>query len=137
MVLPWRENLRIRLGGDGAEEYYGFYWGGGAFSATADITGAAADASYLFTEGSAGSFCSGGASETLNSGDSFTNTIAIANLAAGQYCIGLEANSLTDPGFAMMFNTPVSGTPEPSALIPICAALGIIGAFRRAKRHAQ
>ena len=121
------------IGGQGAEEYYGFYWGGGAFSASADITGAAAGASYLFTEGSAGSFCSGGASETLNSVDSFTSTIAIANLAPGKYCIGLDANSLADPGFALTFNSPVSGVPEPSALIPLSVALGMTGLLRHAK----
>lgn len=120
------------IGGQGAEEYYGFYWGGGAFSASADITGASGG-SYLFTEGSAGSFCSGGASQTLNIGDTFTNTIAIANLAPGQYCIGIETSSLTDPGFAMTFNTPVSGVPEPSVLIPLSVAFGMIGLLRHAK----
>jgi hypothetical protein len=124
------------IGGQGAEEYYGFYWAGGAFSATASI--ATSDGSYLFTEGNAGSFCSGGASETLNSGDSFTNTIAIANLAPGQYCIGIENNGIPDPGFAMTFNTPVSGVvPEPSSLIPLSLALGIIGFIRRAKHLGQ
>jgi hypothetical protein len=100
------------IGGQGAEEYYGFYWGGGAFSATAAVTGASDAASYLFTVGSAGSFCSGGASRNLNSSDAFSGTIATA-MPAGQYCIGLDANSLADPGFALTFNTPVSGTPEP------------------------
>lgn len=74
------------IGGPGAEEYYGFYWGGGAFSAKASITGASDAASYLFTVGSAGSFCSGGASETLNSNDTFSSTIATAmpvNTASG------------------------------------------------------
>jgi hypothetical protein len=121
------------IGGPDAEEYYGFYWGGGAFSASADVTGAAAGASYLFTEGNASSSCSGGASETLNSADSFANTIAIANLAPGQYCIGLDANSLLDPTFALTFNTPVTGTPEPSSLVPLLIALGMIGLLRRAK----
>jgi hypothetical protein len=122
------------IGGDGAEEYYGFYWGGGAFSASADVTGAGPGTSYQFTEGTAGSFCSGGASETLNSGDSFTNTIAIANLAPGQYCIGLTANSAADPIYAFIFLTPVSGVvPEPSGLIPLSAAFGVMVFLRHRK----
>jgi hypothetical protein len=124
------------IGGLGAEEYYGFYWGGGAFSATASVATSAG--SYLFTEGNAGSFCSGGASETLNNLDGFTDTIAIANLAPGQYCIGIENNGVVDPGFAMTFNAPVSGVvPEPSSLIPLSLALGIIGFIRRAKHLGQ
>ena len=120
------------IGGQGAEEYYGFYWGGGAFSAKADITGASDAASYLFTVGSASSFCSGGASETLNSSDSFESTIATA-MPAGQYCIGLDANSLADPGFALTFNTPVSGTPEPgyTAILLVGLAALIFAARRK------
>lgn len=122
------------IGGPGAEEYYGFYWGGGAFSASADVSGAGPGTSYQFTEGTAGSFCSGGASETLNSGDSFTNTIGIANLAPGQYCIGLETNSVADPIFAFTFFTPVSGVvPEPSGLIPLFVAFGVIVFLRHTK----
>jgi hypothetical protein len=56
--------------------------GGGAFSATASITGANAGA---FSEGVA---CGGGATTTLDSGDSYTNTIANPNLAPGTYCSG-------------------------------------------------
>jgi hypothetical protein len=120
------------IGGLGAEEYYGFYWNGGAFSATASV--ATTDGSYLFTEGSTGSFCSGGASEALNNLDGFTNTIAIANLAPGQYCIGIENNSAADPIFAFTFLTPVNGVvPEPSGLIPIFVALGLIVFLRRTK----
>jgi hypothetical protein len=89
------------ISGQGAEEYYGFFWGGGAFSATASITGASGAASYLFEEGTAGGFCSDGTSKTLSSGDSFASTIAIANLAPGQYCIGIDANSPSDPAFAI------------------------------------
>ena len=125
------------IGGQGAEEYYGFFWAGGAFSATASISGASADASYLFTEGLAGSFCSGGASQTLNSGDSFSQTISIGNLAPGQYCIGIDANSANDPNFSLTFNTPVSGVaagPEPSSFILLSTAFGMGVVARRVKR---
>lgn len=125
------------IGGLGAEEYYGFYWAGGAFSATASITGASSTASYLFTDGLAGSSCSGGASETLNSGDSFTSTIASANLAPGQYCIGIDANSANDPNFSLTFNTPVSGVPEPSGFVLLSVGLGMIGVLRLARRGRQ
>jgi hypothetical protein len=125
------------IGGQGSEDYYGFYWAGGAFSATASITGASSTASYLFTEGLASGFCGGGASNTLNSGDSFTGTIASANLAPGQYCIGLDANSANDPNFSLTFNTPVSSVPEPSGFVLLSAGLGMIVVLRHAKRRRQ
>lgn len=123
------------IGGQGSEDYYQFYWGGGAFSATASITGASSTASYLFSDGpSYGISCSVGPSLTLNSGDSFTGTLASANLAPGQYCIGIDANSANDPNFSLTFNTPVSGAPEPSGFILLSAGLGMIGVLRRARR---
>jgi len=128
------------IGGDGSQEYYGFFWAGGAFSATANISGASAAASYLFTEGLAGSFCGGGASQTLNSGDSFTSTISIGDLAPGQYCIGIDANSANDPNFSLTFNTPVSGpsaVPEPSSFVLLSITLGMIVAFHRVKRSEE
>lgn len=125
------------IGGPRAEEYYGFFWTGGAFSATASITGASSTASYLFTEGLAGSSCSGGPSQTLDSGDSFTNTIASANLAPGQYCIGISANSAIDPNFLLAFNTPVVGAPEPSGFILLSAGLAAIAVLRCTKRGRQ
>jgi hypothetical protein len=124
------------IGGQGSEDYYLFYWGGGAFSATASITGASSTASYLFTDGLAASSCSGGSSQTLNSGDSFTGTISNPSLAPGQYCIGLDANNANDPNFVLTFNTPVSATPEPSCFLLLSAGLGMIGVLR-AKRGRQ
>ena len=124
------------IGGQGSEDYYSFYWAGGAFSATASITGASSTASYLFTDGLVGSSCSGGASQTLNSGDSFTSTLASANLAPGQYCIGIDANSANDPNFSLTFNTPVSGVPEPSGFVLLFTGLGMIVVLR-AKRGRQ
>jgi len=122
------------IGGAGAQEFYSFFWGGGPFSASASITGASSPTSYTFTAGPVGSFCGGGASQLLNSGDSFAGTIAISSLPAGQYCIGIETNSLADPGYSLTFNTPVSGVPEPGGLALIPGGLAIIFALRRARR---
>src|SRR5579862_2814316 len=94
------------ISGQGSEDYYGFDWAGGAFSATASISGASAGASYVFSGGVIGS-CNA-ISQTLNSGDSFTGTLSVADLPAGQYCIGLDAIGGGDPNFALSFNTPVS-----------------------------
>jgi hypothetical protein len=99
------------IGGVGSAAYYGFYWGGGAFSASASIINANAGASYLLSEGAVGGSCSGGGTATLNSGDNFTGTIAIANLAPGFYCIGVDANNSSDPAVALTFNTPVTASP--------------------------
>jgi hypothetical protein len=96
------------ISGQGAEDYYGFYWNGGAFSASASVGGASNAASYLFTEGTTAGLCSGGASITLNQANNFTGTIAMPNLEPGEYCIGLNANNSNDPPFSLTFNTPVS-----------------------------
>jgi len=119
------------------EIYYDFQWRGGAFSATGTVTGASSGSSYLFSTGVDGTCASGGTS-TLNSGDSFTGTIAIANLPAGQYCIGIDTNSVIDPAVLLTFNTPVSGvtgvvgTPEPSYFVLLSIGLLAIG-FRNAR----
>lgn len=120
------------IGGPGSQDYYFFSWVGGAFSASAAITGAPAGASYLFSEGLAGSCNS--ANTTLDSSDSFTGTISIGNLAPGQYCIGLDANNPNDPDFALTFNTPVSGAPEPSGLVLLPTSIGMIVVLRRTRR---
>jgi hypothetical protein len=123
------------IGGQGSQDYYWFQWPGGAFSATGGITGASAGASYLFSEGGAGS-CSSGGTATLNSSDSFSGTISFANLAPGQYCIGIDANNLNDPSFSLTFNTPVEGvaTPEPSTLLLLSVGLGTACVVRLRKR---
>ncbi len=122
------------IGGQGTQDYYTFLWTGGAFSASASITGASAGASYLFSEGDAGG-CSGGGTATLNSGDSFSSTISVANLAPGQYCIGIDANNSNDPAFTLTFNTPVDGTPtpEPSYFVFVSIGLSAIGVLHLKK----
>jgi hypothetical protein len=121
------------ISGQGAQDYYWFYWSGGPFAATASITGASSGASYLFSAGLAGT-CSSVANQTLNTADSFYSTISAANLPAGQYCIGLNANSPNDPNFSLTFDTPVSGTPEPSTFLLLSlGAAGIFGLRRFAR----
>jgi hypothetical protein len=128
-------SLSGTISGIGAEDYYTFYWGGGAFSATATVTGASSGASYVFSAGVSGS-CNSVGNETLNSGDGFSDAISAGNLAAGSYCIGINANSANDPNFSLTFNTPVSAAPEPSAFVLLSAGLGMIGVLR-AKRGRQ
>jgi len=131
--------ITATLSAETSESYYDFQWGGGAFSATGTVDGASSGASYLFSTGGNGS-CTSGGTATLNSGDNFTGTIAIANLPAGQYCIGIDTNSLTDPDFLLTFDTPVAGVsapsavPEPSGLVLPCIGLMLIGWHLRARR---
>jgi hypothetical protein len=124
------------ISGQGDEDYYWFYWGGGTFAATASISGASGGASYLFSAGTAGS-CNTVGSQTLNNGDGFSATIYDANLPAGQYCIGLDANSAIDPSFSLTFNTPVNATPEPSAFLLLLGGLAVIAVAGRANRQAH
>jgi hypothetical protein len=123
------------IGGLQSQDYYTFLWAGGAFSATASIAGTPdAGSSYLFSEGISGG-CSGGATASLSSSDSFTSTIAVANLPAGQYCIGIDTLASSDPYFVLNFNTPVSDAPEPSSIVFLCVGLGILGALRFTRRE--
>ncbi len=120
------------IGGDGLTDYYSFLWAGGAFNVTASITGTTNDgSSYIFSYGLSGSGgCSSLGSATLNSGDSFTGMVGNnSSLAAGQYCIGIDANSVNDPGFTITFDTPVESTvpetPEPSTIALLFAGTGL------------
>jgi hypothetical protein len=57
------------------------------------------------------------------------------SLARGEYCIGLDANSPNDPNFSLVFNTPLSGVPEPSTFLLLSAGIGLMSARRLAKRR--
>jgi len=126
------------IGGFGSQDYYSFFWPGGAFSATASLTNVTGStSSYLFSQGVAGT-CDSGGSVTLNTADSFTGTITNPNLLGGQYCIGLFANNPLDPNFTLTFNTPVSDpAPEPAGFVLMAAGLGTIAALRLRKRAAR
>jgi hypothetical protein len=119
------------ISGLGAEDYYSFYWGGGAFSATASVTGASNGGSYIFSAGVA-SVCSSIGSQTLNSGDGFSNIISNADLPPGEYCIGLNANSANDPNFSLTFSSPVGNTPEPSTFMLLLGGLVVMASASRA-----
>ena len=121
------------ISGQGSQDYYAFLWDGGPFSATASITGANTGASYLFSEGAIGT-CSS-APQTLNSGNNFIDTISIPNLPAGEYCIGLNADNPNDPSFSLVFDTPVTGVPEPSAFVLFSIGLGTLSVFRPKKHY--
>lgn len=115
-----------------SEIYYDFLWRGGFFSATGTVDGASSGSSYVFSTGVSGTCTSGGTS-TLNSADSFTGTISVNNLPAGQYCIGIDANTATDPSFFLTFNTPVNPAaavaqlPEPSGFVLLSIGLLLTG----------
>lgn len=125
--------------GDGSAEFYGFSWAGGAFTVDASVTGANANASYDFIlYGPNGEV----ADVVLDAADSFMAPIDEAAMAAGDYAIGLVANSANDPEFSIVFDTPVSGgggarvVPEPSTwamLLIGFAGLGFAGL--RVRRH--
>jgi hypothetical protein len=134
------------IGGSGSQDYYSFLWAGGAFNVTASINGTTGSFSY----GSGGN-CSNLGNVTLNGG-SFTGTFGNnGTLAAGQYCIGIDATSVgLNPTFGLTFNTPVEGigsgvpaAPEPSTITLLFVGTGffvgagMISVLRRKKRSRQ
>jgi hypothetical protein len=132
-------SVGITTGGQGLQDYYSFLWAGGAFNVTAFINnGTNASFSYGVVSGSGG--CSSLGSATLNSGDNFTGIVGNnAALAAGEYCIGIDAVSL-DPQFTLTFNTPVEGiipaAPEPSTFALFFVGTGMLIVVLRRRRAA-
>jgi hypothetical protein len=137
---PGVEGVNGVISGLGAQDYYQFQWAGGAFSATASIADQSLADTFLFSLGVSGT-CST-VSQTLNSGDSFSGTISLANLAPGLYCIGLTSTAENDPAYTLTFNTLVQGQaqsyglflPEPSSLALLSIGLGMIGVRRLTRR---
>ncbi|HLH41075.1 MAG TPA: hypothetical protein VKX39_18135 [Bryobacteraceae bacterium] len=122
------------ISGNNAQDYYSFYWNGGAFAASASITNALAGTSFQFSAGAAGS-CNSIGSQTLNAGDGYSGTIGAGNLAPGQYCIGLTENGTTDPNYAITFNTPLTA-PEPGTFLLFSAGVAVmvaVGGIRTRK----
>src|SRR5271170_6504926 len=124
--------ISASIGGLGSEASYEFGWPGGAFSATASVSGANPTGSYLFQlsqPGNPGTVIDDG---TLDGADSFTATINDALLASGDYVIALLANSTDDPTFTIDFATPVNGTagtatvPEPPSLLLLAPGLILV-----------
>lgn len=124
------------IGGDGSQEYYSFLWGGGSLSIGASVTGAPGTASYLLTGGGSNN-CSNLGSQSLNSSNNFSNTLSLASLAPGQYCIGLSASDLADPNFELTFSTPVSAVPEPTTFVLLSFGMATISVLRRTHNSRQ
>ncbi len=139
------------IGGNGSESYYSFLWAGGAFNVTASLGGASGGSSYIFSYGVSGSGgCSNLGSVVLNSADGFAGTLGSNNappLAAGQYCIGIDANSVADPASGvtlspLTFNTPVEGigaaasAPEPCTFGLLFVGMGMLISVLRRRRAA-
>jgi hypothetical protein len=70
----------------------------------------------------------------LNSGNGYSDIISAGNLPAGQYCIGIDANSGSDPDFSLTFDTPVNGTPEPNTFLFLSGGLAVIACARRTRK---
>jgi len=145
--------ISATIGGLGSEASYEFGWLGGAFSATASVSGANATGSYLFQLSQPGNPGSVIARETLDNADDFTATIDDAFLASGDYVIALLANNPSDAVAALLANssddvmftidfaTPVNGTagstgtvPEPPPLTLLAPGLILLFFYRR-HRH--
>jgi hypothetical protein len=116
------------------------FWAGGDFSATMSLTGANADAYYLFEL--LDSLGNAIGTLTLDRLDNAFSGTLRANIGAGFYEIGIMANDPRDPYYNLEFNTPVEGVvpqtaavPEPSIWSMLIIGFMAIGfAMRRARK---
>ncbi len=141
VILP--EGLTGQINGNiggqyGADQFYGFTWGGGLFHTKASIFGAAPSDAFSFKLFDA----AGTLIENVYIGPSgFTGQIK-GVLDEGLYKIGLTAWNPDDPGFTIDFFTPVgvaSAVPEPGVWAMLVAGFGLMGAALRTRprRKAQ
>ena len=124
--------ISATIGGLGSEASYEFAWLGGAFGATASVSGANPTGSYLFQLSEPGNPGTVIGDEQLDGANNFTETINDGALNPGDYVIALLADSPNDPMFTIDFATPVNGTagkltvPEPPTLGLLACGLIII-----------
>jgi len=102
------------IGGDGAQDFYQFYWGGGTFQAAADLYGAPSSGQYEFEL--LNQFGSLLDEITLDMGDGFQGEISYDLPTGPYYEIGLVADSAADPNYSITFDTPIPPVPEPGTL---------------------
>ena len=123
------------IGGLGTQDWYQFYWQGGAFSTSALVQTTSPGAVYQFSLDSGPMpFINTVANGTLNSSDQWAETLTVANLPAGTYGIGVTATSSADPNVIINFASPVS-TPEPSSISLLLGVLAVIGVALVRRRH--
>ena len=121
------------IGPEAPQQFYTFSWSGGAFGATASIAGAAIDDTFkLLLSGTDLKM-----SSLLTSDNGFISNLAVADLAAGTYTIGLSADLDVDPRFSIQFSNPVgSAVPEPATWAMMALGFGALGLAMRRRRIA-
>lgn len=135
VILP--EGLTGQINGNiggqyGADQFYGFTWGGGMFHTKASIFGAGPADEFSFKLFN----LAGDLIENVYIGPSgFAGEIK-GVLDEGLYKIGLTAWNPADPAFTIDFFTPVgvaSAVPEPGTWAMLIAGFGLMGAALRTR----
>jgi hypothetical protein len=122
------------IGPDAPEQFYTFSWNGGAFGATASIIDAAFDDTFKLVLSGVGY------KETslLDAANGFVGSLAVSDLAAGTYTIGLSADLDVDPRFSIRFTSPIgAAVPEPASWALMIAGVGVAGGALRRRRSAK
>jgi hypothetical protein len=127
------DEITVSIGTDVPESFFRFHWNGGAFESVANLTGADPSSTYEFE------LLGGpGGSAILDSADSFQGNISFANLAAGNYAIGISTTAGTDPTYYIDFAAPISGVPESSTwAMMLVGFVGLGFAGSRASRRSE